>query len=135
MVRPHLEFEFQVWSLFHEGDITTLEKVQRRAKKVHNTFKNMEYSNILEAFKLKTLEKRKTHGDLIYMFKVAKGTEDIDLKMSHDLNEHKTRDHKYRFSKEILSATKSNDFTRIFTIRHIFFLNRVAPLWNILMSL
>ena len=41
MVRPHLEYAFQVWSPFREGEIKRLEKVQRRATKIPNALKNM----------------------------------------------------------------------------------------------
>ena len=32
MMRPHLEYAFQVWSPFRVGDISRLEKVQKRAR-------------------------------------------------------------------------------------------------------
>ena len=36
MVRPHLEYAFQVWSPILEGYISKLEKIQRRATKIPN---------------------------------------------------------------------------------------------------
>ena len=82
MLRPHLENAFQVWSPFHKCDTKRLEKVQRKATKVPIALRKMEYSNRLETFNLTTLEKSRTHDDLIYMFKIAKGIENIDWKMS-----------------------------------------------------
>ena len=34
LVRPHLEFASTVWNPYLAGDIETLEKVQRRAKRI-----------------------------------------------------------------------------------------------------
>ena len=67
----------------------------------------------LKSFRL-TLEKKRTRGDLIYMFTIAKGIENIDSKISHGLIEPKTRGHDYRFSRE--------------NFKQKFLMNRVAPL-------
>ena len=34
LVRPHLEFASSVWNPYRQGDISILEKVQRRASKI-----------------------------------------------------------------------------------------------------
>ena len=54
-------------------------------------------------------------GDLIFMFKIVKGIDDINWKRSLDFNASKTRGHEYRLSRENFSAK---------TIRQNFFLNR-----------
>ena len=78
-VRLHLEYAFQVspfW--FCVGDISSLKKVQKRATKISSILKNNDYLDRLEALQLTTLEKRRTRGDLIFMFKIFKGIDDID---------------------------------------------------------
>ena len=57
------------------------------------------------------------------------------LRRSLDLNHLKTRGHKYRFSREKFSAKRENYFSRFLTLRHIFFLKRVASLSESLRSL
>ena len=42
MVRPHLEYAFQVWSPFRVGDISRLEKVQKRATEIPIILKNID---------------------------------------------------------------------------------------------
>ena len=69
MVSLHLEYTFHVWSPFRVGDISRLEKVQKRATKIPTFLKNIDYLDRLEALHLKALEKRRTRGDLINMFK------------------------------------------------------------------
>ena len=108
--------------------------MQKRATKILNILKNIDYLDRLEALHLTTLEKRRTRGDLIYMFKIVKGIDHIDLRRSLEFNDSKTRGHEYRFSREKFSAKRANDYSRFVTIRHNFFLNRIASLWNSLPS-
>ena len=68
------------------------------------------------------------------MYKIVKGIYHIDLRRSLDFNDSKTRGHNYRFFRENLGAKRANDYSRFVTIRHNFFLSRVAPLWNSLPS-
>ena len=68
------------------------------------------------------------------MLKIVKRIDDIDRRKNLDFNDLKTRGHQYRFSRENLSAKKANEYSRFVTIRHNLFLNRVAPLWNSLVS-
>ena len=75
MVRPHLEYAFQVWSPFRVGDISRLEKVQKRVTKIPTILKNIDYLDRLEALNLTTLEKRRTRGDLIYTVFLRKKTQ------------------------------------------------------------
>ena len=39
MVRPHLEYAFQVWSPCRVGDISRLEKVQKKTTKIRTILK------------------------------------------------------------------------------------------------
>ena len=47
MVRPHLEYAFQVWSPTLESDISKLEKIQRKATKIPTALKNISYDDRL----------------------------------------------------------------------------------------
>jgi hypothetical protein len=55
MVRPHLEYAFQVWSPILEGYISKLEKIQRRATKIPKKLKNVSYEDRSKSFGLTTL--------------------------------------------------------------------------------
>ena len=101
MVRPHLEYAFQVWSPFRVGDISRLEKVQKRATKIPIILKNIDYLDRLPLH-LTTLEKRRTRGDLIDMFKIAEGIDHIDLKRSLCFNDSKTRGQKEQMTTHVL---------------------------------
>jgi len=52
MVRPHLEYANSVWCPYNLGDIKEIEKVQKRATKLIINFKNMSYTDRLQAQRL-----------------------------------------------------------------------------------
>jgi ribonuclease P/MRP protein subunit RPP40 len=64
-VRPQLEFSAAAWNPY----LALLEKVQRRATRVHDT-KGLRYPERLRLFKLQTLEDRRRRGYLIQFFKI-----------------------------------------------------------------
>ena len=78
MVRPHLEYAVQSWSPHLKKDIETLEKVQRRATRLVPELSDLPYEDRLKAFKLTSLEDRRTRGDAIETFKIIKGLENVD---------------------------------------------------------
>ena len=128
MVRPHLEYAFQVWSPTLESDISKLEKIQRRATKIPTALKNMSYDDRLKTLGLTTLEERRKRGDLICMFKITKGYESICWENSQVQSDRASR--KQNLKRESFSSKRSNDFCREVSVRHNFFINRVIPDWN-----
>ena len=88
-IRPHLEYCVQAWNPYQIGDIKTLEKVQRRATKLVKSLRYKPYDERLKILKLYPLEVRRTRGDLIEVFKIINGLEDINPKefitMSHTI--------------------------------------------------
>jgi hypothetical protein len=128
MVRPHLEYAFQVWSPTLESDISKLEKIQRKATKIPTALKNISYDDRLKILGLTTLEERRKRGDLIYMFKITKGYESICWENSQVQSDRASR--KQNLKRESFSSKRSNDFCREVSVRHNFFINRVIPDWN-----
>jgi len=80
----------------------------------------------LEALKLTTLEKRRLRGDLIEVFKLLMGRENIDHTHLFQLDDtcYNTRGHKYKLKK---------NRSRL-DIRKFLFSNRVVSQWNSLSS-
>ena len=77
-VWPHLEYYIQAWRPYHKKDINKLERIQRRVTKLILELKHLCYERRLLECGLIILETRRLRGDLIEVFKILKGYEDID---------------------------------------------------------
>ena len=101
-IRPHLEYAIQAWSPYLKKDIEYLEKVQRRATKLVKGIGSMSYPKRLDVLKLTTLEKRRLRGDLIEVYKLLTGRENIDYTALLQLDDscYSTRGHNSRGSKQ-----------------------------------
>ena len=65
--RPQLEYCIQVWNPYLKQDTEKLEKVQRRATKMIQGYRDLSYEERLIRCGLTTLEKRRSGGDLIHL--------------------------------------------------------------------
>ena len=73
LVRSHLEYAIAVWCPYKKGDISSLEKVQRRATKFIDSIKHLPYVDILIQLKLPTFKYRRARGDMIEVYKILQG--------------------------------------------------------------
>ena len=77
-VRPHLDYCVQAWRPHYRKDIDKLEKVQRRATKMIEGLEGYSYSDRRRILGLITLETRFLRADLIEVFKILRGFENVD---------------------------------------------------------
>ena len=112
-VRPHLEYAVQFWSPYLRKDITKLEKVQRRATKLIPALRNKSYEDRLADLKLFSLEKRRVRNDMIEVWKIITGHENIDRNSLFELEENGiTRNNGYKIvGKRFQSEIAKNWFT------------------------
>jgi hypothetical protein len=120
LVRPHLEYCIQAWRPHLVKDMELLEKVQRRATKMIEECIGKSYMERLEIVGLTTLESRRCRADLIEVYKILKGFEDIDENIFFKRHVSNTRGHslklyKDRVNKDVLKYS---------------FANRVVEKWN-----
>ena len=78
MVRPIMEYAVQAWSPKLVRDIDKLEKVQRRATKLVPEIRDLPYEIRLRELGLPSLFERRVRGDMIEVFKIVNGFENID---------------------------------------------------------
>ena len=77
-VRPHLEFAGQAWAPWTAADKDILENVQRRAVRMVSGLKAADYEGRLKELGMISLEERRHQADMLYIYKVLTGREDVD---------------------------------------------------------
>ena len=120
LVRPRLEYCIQAWNPHLRRDIDMLERVQKRATKLIEGYKNIDYNDRLEKTGLTTLENRRIRGDLIQVFKIVKGFDKLDYSNFFELSSSITRGHSYKLVKNRCNGK----------LRGNFFSQRVINSWN-----
>lgn len=124
-VRPHLEYAVQAWSPHLRKDIEAIERVQRRATKLPSELKDLPYEERCKRLGITPLEERRQRGDMIEVFKIMKGIENIDANTFFQRNENTRRGHNYTlFKKQCSKDTRKNCFSQ-----------RVVNPWNKLPSI
>ena len=125
-IRPHLEFGSAVWNSMNKADIKKIEGIQKMATKMVIELSSMEYEERLEVLGLTTLESRRKRGNLIQIYKILKGEEDVDIGMgSVNQRENNRMHHRHQITRD----RQGN-----LPMRNSFLLNRNATTWNLLPS-
>ena len=122
-VRPHLEFASAVWNQLSEAEIKKIEGVQHRATGMVIELRGMSYYQRLEKLGLTDLVSRRRRGDLIQLFKVIKGFEEVDIGIKRRGNI--GRKHTHQIVRELCKDCNT---------RNRFLTNRIATTWNTLPS-
>lgn len=123
LVRPHLEFCNTVWAPRFIKDINAIERAQKRATKLVSCIRNLPYEERLKRLKLPTLSYRRFRGDIIQVWKLIHGKEDLDYK--HFFEKSNYTDHFIRgHSQHLKTKTSKRDIRR-----HFFSVRVIAP-WN-----
>jgi len=101
LVKPHLEYRIQVWRPYYQKDIDLIEGVQRRATKLISGLMGYTYEDRLNILKLglTTLETRRLKGDLMEVFKMFEGLDNLVPLMFFELNTALTEGHSLKLFK------------------------------------
>ena len=125
LVRPHLEYATQAWRPHKQKHIDLLENVQRRATRMITEYRNMTYEKRLEKSGLLSLEMRRLRADLIQVYKILHGIDDIPTETLFQKSEStQTRGHNLKLYKK---------HSRL-DVRKFFFSQRIISEWNALPS-
>ena len=124
LVRSQMEYAVQAWSPQLRKDINQLEKVQQRATKLVHRLRNETYETRRKELNLMTLEERRMRGDLIEVFKIMHGIENVDrekfFKLTTNRTNRDTRGHDWRIFPQHVGSTRRKNF----------FDTRVIKNWN-----
>jgi hypothetical protein len=91
-VRPHLEYCMQFLSPYLRKDVIKLEKVQHRANKLIPTLRSKSYEDglFINTKSIFSLEQRRSRGDVIEVWMILNGRENIDMNERFTLDESST---------------------------------------------
>jgi len=78
MVRPYLEYSVQAWRPHFQKDIDLIDGVQRIATKLITSVKDRRHTKKVYDFYIYKHLTRIVRGDLIEVFEMFKGSENID---------------------------------------------------------
>ena len=118
-----MEYAVQCWSPYLQRDIDLLEKVQRRATKLVLEIKQLSYKERCQALNIQTLKDRRLRGDMIEVYKLLNGYEDIDYRTLFTLSDRQSRGHSLKLKKPASCRT---------TLRSQYFSLRAINPWNAL---
>ena len=121
-VRPHLEFASSVWNTLSKKEIRKIEGVQRKATGMVLELRGMEYGDRLKKLGYTDLEMRRKRGDLIQLYKIANGLEEVDLGVKMG-RKNIGRSHTHQIVREDCRGCN---------MRGKFLPNRTATTWNLL---
>ena len=114
MVRPHLEYSNVIWGPFYQGDIRSVETIQRRATKLIPEVKDLPYVDRMKNLELPSLMYRRRRGDMIQMYKIINGIVRIDKeKLFSPAKVSYTRGHHGKiFKRHALKTARKNSFSQ-----------------------
>ena len=121
LVRPHLEYCIQAWRPYLSKDIEMLEKRYKDVPtKMVYGFNDLTYEQRLKRLNITTLETRRLRGDLIEVFKIVKGVDNVDFRKFFHLSTTGLSSH----SLKIFQPSFKHD------VRKYTFPNRIIDSWN-----
>ena len=125
-IRPLVEYNTSIWAPYSQGDLDTVENVQRRytkriCQKLNIKFNG--YKQRLDILNLETLENRRIKLDLVLVYKIVNGLIFVNqteifqvINTSYNLRRHK--------------LSLRNPFRITSDIGKYFFTNRIIKVWN-----
>ena len=100
LVRSILDYGGSVYYPSTKKNIQLIENIQRRATRIVPELRGLTYSERLKSLKLPTLLYRRKRYDLIQLYKIVHGYEDIKPEKFFEFNENCTRSHLFKIQKK-----------------------------------
>ncbi len=121
-VGPKLEYASQIWNPHYANLVNRVEKVQRKFTKRLPGLRELSYNQRLLSLKCSTLELRRLHLDLIFLYKILHGHFDIDYAKYFEFKTNRTRGNSWALVKKYSNKD----------IKKFSFAQRIVNIWNYL---
>ena len=120
IVRPHLEYGSNIWSVMYKKEAIQIENVQRRVTKLVKNIQHLSYSDRSRYLGLPSLQYRRLRSDMVETFRIINNIDKLNSNKIFPKNENTTRGHKHKIYKK---QCRTN-------IRKYSFSQRVVDTWN-----
>ena len=120
LIRSVVDYGIIVWYPSSRKNIQLIENIQKRATKTVPELKDMPYEERLRNLNLHTLLYRRQRFDLVQIFKIINGFDNIDISKFFTFNDNNTRGHLFRLEKQHVRKS----------LRLNFFPTRCINEWN-----
>lgn len=120
IVRPHLEYGSNIWSVIYKKEAILIENVQRRATRLVPELGNLTYGERLKKLGIPSLQYRRLRADMVETYKILNEIDKVEAEKIFDLSESTTRGHRYKLKKKHCRTNR----------RQYNFSQRVVNKWN-----
>ena len=112
LIRPQLEYCNTVWSPWLKKDAVAIEKVQRRITKCVPELKDLSYEDRLKALQLPTLAFRRLRADMIQVYRILTGIDNIKQEHFFTMSSNQTRGNDKKIAKYcVRTELRKNSFS------------------------
>ena len=105
LIRSIIDYGSTVYYPSTKKNIQLIENIQRRATRIVPELKGLSYPERLRELNLPTLLYRRRRFDMIQIFKLVHGLEDINSSSFFEFNDNPTRGHIYQIYKPAVNKT------------------------------
>ena len=120
MVRPHLEYGSNAWSVIFKKEVIQIENLQRRAITLAKIMQHLSYTERLKYLVLPSLQYRRLRADMVETFKILNNIDKVQHEHIFLISRTATRGHNQKIYKK---NSRTN-------IRKYSFSQRIVDMWN-----
>ena len=111
LVRPIVDYGNVIWYPYTKKNKKLIENIQRRETRMIPELKGLSYTDRLQHLKLFSMDYRKKRGDMIQLFKILNGFENIDAQTMFTFATSQTRgDNKKLYKPRCVKGFRQHSF-------------------------
>ena len=118
LVRPIVDYGNVIWYPYTKKNKKLIENIQRRATRMIPELKGLSYTDRLQHLKLFSMDYRRKRGDLIQLFKILNGFENIDAQTMFTFATSQTRGHNKNYISQDVQRDLDNTLSVYAVLTH-----------------